>query len=62
MKQLSHTKTETGGGFVATILKLKAYRQELQRQAINGLMKATLIEVRFNAYKRAISMKGGQTI
>lgn len=57
----SHTNTEIGGGFVATIIKLKAYRKELIQQVQSGVLRATYIEARFNAYKRAISMKGGQT-
>lgn len=59
MKNSSHTKTETGGGFVATIFKLKAYRQELIQQVQLGLLRATYIEARFNAYKRVLNAKGG---
>lgn len=62
MKNSSHTNTETGGGFVATIFKLKAYRQELIQQVQLGLLRATYIEARFNAYKRVLNVQGGQKI
>lgn len=62
MKNSSHTKKETGGGFVATILQLKAYRKELINQVQLGVLRATYIEARFNAYKRVLNMKGGQRI
>ena len=62
MKISSHTKTETAGGFIATIFKLKAYRQELIKQVQLGIIRSPYIEARFNAYKRSLNMKGGQRI